>query len=116
MRYSTILMTALLTFASSALAQTDDATTRIKEVLPAPVATRVLAVIARARNHDLPAEALENRALKFAAKGVQPDSIEKSVVEHEARMERGKEAIERARGGRAESSEVEAAAEVLRKG
>ena len=116
MRYSTMLMTALLTFAASAMAQTDDAATRLKEVLPASVAGRVLAVIARARAHELPAEALENRALKFAAKGVQPDSIEKSVVEHEARMERGKETIERARGSRAAADEVEAAAEVLRKG
>jgi len=111
-----MLMTALLTFATSVMAQTDDAAARLKEVLPAPVAGRVLAVIARARAHELPAEALENRALKFAAKGVQPDSIEKSVVEHEARMERGKETIERARGNRASADEVEAAAEVLRKG
>jgi hypothetical protein len=105
-----------MTFATSAMAQTDDASTRIKEVLPAPFATRILTVIARARAHELPAEALENRALKFAAKGVQPDSIEKSVVEHEARMERGKESIERARGSKAAADEVEAAAEVLRKG
>jgi hypothetical protein len=117
MRYSTILMTAMFVAASGAVAQTsDDASTRLKEVLPAPVAARVLAVIARARAHDLPADALENRALKFAAKGVQPDSIEKSVVEHEARMERGKETIERARGNKAAGDEVEAAAEVLRKG
>lgn len=109
-------MTALLTFASSAMAQTDEAATRLKEVLPAPVASRVLAVIARARAHELPTDALENRALKFAARGVQPDSIEKSVVEHEARMERGKEAIERARGNKAAADEIDAAAEVLRKG
>jgi hypothetical protein len=116
MRYSAILITAGMTLASGAMAQTDDASTRIKEVLPAPVATRILTVIARARAHELPAEALENRALKFAAKGVQPDSIEKSVVEHEGRMERGKESIERARGNKAAADEVEAAAEVLRKG
>jgi len=116
MRYSTILMTALLTVASSAMAQTDDAATRLREVLPAPVATRVLAVIARARAHELPTDVLENRALKFAARGVQPDSIEKSVVDHEARMERGKETLERARGNKAAADEVDAAAEVLRKG
>lgn len=117
MRYSTILMTAMFVAASGAVAQTsDDASTRLREVLPAPVAARVLAVIARARAHDLPTEALENRALKFAAKGVQPDSIEKSVVDHETRMERGKETIERARGNKAAGDEVEAAAEVLRKG
>lgn len=116
MRHSTILIIATIAFASGAMAQTDDASARIREVLPAAVATRVLTVIARARAHELPAEALENRALKFAAKGVKPDSIEKSVVEHEARMERGKESIERGRGTKAAGDEVEAAAEVLRKG
>jgi hypothetical protein len=117
MRYSTILMTAMVVCASGALAQTPhDPSDRLKEVLPASVADRVLAVIARARAHELPTDALENRALKFAAKGVQPDSIEKAIVEHEARMERGKESIERARGEKAGGDEVEAAADVLRKG
>ena len=60
-------------------------------MLPADVATRVLAVIAKARAKGLPAEALENRALKFAAKGVRADSIERSVVEQEARMEKAKD-------------------------
>ena len=49
-----------------------DPSARLREVLPADVAQRVLARIADARDHQLPAEALENRALKFAAKGVDP--------------------------------------------
>jgi hypothetical protein len=85
-------------------------------VLPADVATRVLAVIAKARALQLPADALENRALKFAAKGVAADAIEKSVVEHEARMENAKEALDAARGRKAADDEVEAAAEAIRKG
>jgi hypothetical protein len=104
--------------AGSAVAQTPatDPTLRLKQVLPADVATRVLAVIARARSRDLPAEALENRALKFAARGVRADSIEKSVVEHELRMERAKESLEKARGRRAAADEIEAGADAMRKG
>ncbi|HEY9230259.1 MAG TPA: hypothetical protein VIP11_26645, partial [Gemmatimonadaceae bacterium] len=119
MRFSKIVLVALGTIWSSGFvaAQTpDDASVRLKQALPPAVANRVLAVIARARSHDLPADALENRALKFAAKGVQPDAIEKSVVEHEARMQSGKDAIERARGTKPTGEEVEAAAEVIRKG
>ncbi len=93
-----------------------DASTRLKQVLPADVAARVLAVIAKARSRELPAEALENRALKFAARGIRPDSIERSVVEQEARMEVAKDLLETARGQKAVDDEIEAAAEALRKG
>lgn len=120
MRYSRLLITTAtiaLWCGATASAQTPgDAAARLKEVLPANVATRVLAVIELARSRGLPVEPLENRALKFAARGVHPDSIEKSVVEHEARMERAKVAIEQARGGKAAADEVEAAAEAIRKG
>jgi hypothetical protein len=93
-----------------------DATTRLKQVLPADVVARVLAVIARARSRDLPTEPLENRALKFAARGVRPDSIERSVVDHETRMERAKDALTKARGRRPADDEIEAGADALRKG
>lgn len=93
-----------------------DQAARLREVLPAGVATRVLAVIARARSHDLPTDALENRALKFAARGVAPDAIERSVVEHEARMEAVNDVLRRVRGRRPADDEVEAGAEVMRKG
>ena len=119
MRYSRMLMLVAVASALGGVAgaqSPDDPTAQIKRVLPADVATRVLAVIARARSQDLPVEALENRALKFAAKGVQPELIEKSVVDHEVRLEKSKELIERARGHKPANDEVEAAAEVLRKG
>jgi hypothetical protein len=122
MRYVNILTTAstiaLLCGAASVPAQApvNDPSARLKQVLPADVATRVLAVIATARARQLPAEALENRALKFAARGVGPNSIERSVVEQEARMEKAKEILDGARGRRADDDEVEAAAEALRKG
>src|SRR4029077_9160576 len=120
MRYSkTIINLAILAVlgAGSGAAQAPtDATARLKQVLPADVATRVLAVIARARSRDLPAEALESRALKFAARGVRPDSIERSVVDHETRMERAKDALTKARGRRPADDEIEAGADALRKG
>ena len=55
--------------AQGSLAQTParDPSARLRQVLPADVAQRVLARIAEARARQLPAEALENRALKFAA-------------------------------------------------
>ena len=66
------LAAALILTAQAVVAQTParDPSTRLREVLPPDVAQRVLARIADARSHNLPAEALENRALKFAAKGV----------------------------------------------
>ena len=56
----------ILVFAfSSAAAQTPahDPSDRLREILPADVAERVLARIADARARALPAAALENRAL-----------------------------------------------------
>jgi hypothetical protein len=109
---------ALLSAAGVAVAQTPatDPSARLREVLPADVATRVLAVIAKARARELPAEALENRALKFAAKGVKPEAIEKSVVEQEERMEKTRDVLQKARGRKPLGDEVEAGAEAMRKG
>ena len=78
----TMIMAALLCGAPTLMAQTpaNDPSARLTQVLPADVANQVLAVIARARSHDLPAQALANRALKFAAKGVDPSSIAKAVM------------------------------------
>jgi hypothetical protein len=106
----------VLSTRSAGAQATDEAAARLQRVLPANVAARVVAVISRARARELPAEALENRALKFAARGVAPDAIEKSVVEHEARLDQAKAAIERARIGKPAGDEIEAAAEALRKG
>ncbi|HMA22913.1 MAG: hypothetical protein ACM37U_06700 [Gemmatimonas sp.] len=121
MRYfklaETFVAIALLGSAT-VVAQTpaNDPSARLKQVLPADVATRVLAVIEKARSRDLPAEALENRALKFAARGVRPDSIEKSVADQEARMEKVRDTLQRARGRKPAGDEIEAGAEALRKG
>jgi hypothetical protein len=99
-----------------AQAPTKDPSTRLREVLPSDVAARVLARIADARARQLPAEAVENRALKFAAKGVAPRDIERSVTEQVERMDVARTALVAGRGSAPESDEIEAGAEAMRKG
>jgi hypothetical protein len=111
-----LLATALAVQSSSAQVPSRDPSTRLREVLPADVAQRVLARIADARARQLPAQALENRALKFAAKGVDPKDIERSVNEQAARMELARIALSSGRGSVPAGDEVEAGAEAMRKG
>jgi hypothetical protein len=108
----------LFGFAMVAGGQTpaNDPSARLKQVLPPDVSAKVLAVIAKARSVDLPTEALANRALKFAAKGVNGDSIAKSVADQEQRMEHVRDTLEHARGHKPTNDEVEAGAEAVRKG
>jgi hypothetical protein len=101
---------------ASAQVPAKDPSARLREVLPADVAERVLARIADARAHQLPAQALENRALKFAAKGVDPRNIERSVNEQALRMESARSALVSGRGSSAAADEIEAGAEAMRKG
>ena len=109
---------ALAIFAgvSSAQLPARNPSDRLREVLPADVAAHVLATIADARAHNLPAQALEQRALKFAAKGVKPADIQRSVDEQAARMSLAKAAIAKGRGRAADSTEIEAGAEAMRQG
>ena len=121
MRHTRKLTTALAALALGATlagAQTpaSDPSARLKAVLPPDVAARVLATIADARARDLPADALEQRALKFAAKGVAPTAIEKSVAEQAERMSRARDALTRGRRTKPAGDEVEAGAEAMRKG
>jgi hypothetical protein len=104
--------------AQGSIAQTParDPSARLKQVLPAGVAERVLARIAEARARQLPAEALENRALKFAAKGVDPKDIERSVNEQASRMETARAALGSGRKSNPAGDEIEAGAEAIRKG
>ena len=113
-----VQLIAIVTLAHIAGAQVParDPSARLREVLPADVAARVLARIADARAHQLPAEALENRALKFAAKGVDPRSIERSVNEQAQRMEAARSALSSGRGSSPAGDEIEAGAEAMRKG
>jgi hypothetical protein len=106
----------LNTAGAAAQTRANDPSARLAQVLPADVAAQVLAVIAKARAHELPTQALENRALKFAAKGVHPDSIKKSVEEQERRMETANDALRRGRGQKPTDDEIDAGAEAIRKG
>jgi hypothetical protein len=117
-RLMTLVAAALLCGAPALMAQTpaNDPSARLTQVLPVGVANQVLVVIARARSHDLPAQALANRALKFAAKGVDPSAIAKAVSEQESRMELAHSALQTARGTKPSDDEVDAGAEAMRKG
>jgi hypothetical protein len=117
------LRTVWLTIAGVALTSTtlvaqttSDPAARLREVLPAEVAQHVLARIAEARTRQLPAEALENRALKFAAKGVNPMDIQRSIDEQVTRMEIARGALASARSSAPAGDEIEAGAEAIRKG
>ncbi len=118
LRFIALLVVAMLSLPPILGAQVPakDPSARLREVLPADVAERVLARIADARAHQLPAEALENRALKFAAKGVDPRNIERSINEQAQRMDSAKSALESGRGSAAAGDEIEAGAEAMRKG
>jgi hypothetical protein len=113
----TVLVFAAVVGTRLAGAQTPvDPITRIKQVLPADVATRVVALIERTRSRDLPVEPLENRTLKFAARGVDPRSIEQTLNDEAQRMERVRDTLLRVRGRKPDADEIEAGAEAVRKG
>lgn len=119
-RISIAVAVALL-MSSVSVAQTPafDPSDRLRQVLPTDVADRVLAKIAEARSRALPAPAvaaLENRALKYAARGVPAAAIERAVGEHADRMLQAREAIESVRSARAEGEEIDAGAEAMRQG
>jgi hypothetical protein len=111
-----VLATVIAFAGAGAQTPAADPSDKLREVLPADVADRVLARIAAARARELPAAALENRALKFAARGVPAAEIEKSINAHADRMQSAKGAIERGRGARAQGDEIDAGAEAMRKG
>jgi hypothetical protein len=115
-RYFSLLATVVAFAGAAAQTPAADPSAKLREVLPADVADRVIARIAQARARELPAAALENRALKFAARGVPAADIEKSVNAQANRMEKSKEAIENGRGKKAGGDEIDAGAEAMRKG
>jgi hypothetical protein len=93
-----------------------DPSDRLRAVLPADVAERVIARIADARARELPAQALANRALKYASRGVAPADIERSISAHADRMNTAMGLLQGARGQRPAGDEVDAGAEALRQG
>lgn len=121
-RWASVIALLGATFASTLGAQAPsvpaavDPAVKIRQALPADVADRMLATIEDARAHGLAADALEQRALKFSARGVAPDAIERSVAEQAQRQTQAKSVLEAARGTPPSMDEVEAGAEALREG
>lgn len=111
-----IFALSLAPLSSGAQVPANDPSARLRAVLPADVAQRVLARIAEARARQLPADALANRALKFAAKGVDPINIERSVNEQASRMEVARAALASGRASAPDGDEIDAGAEAIRKG
>lgn len=93
-----------------------DPSARLQAVLPADVAARVEAKIADARAHQLPAAALEHRALELAAKRATPAQVELGVDSLATNLARGRSSL--ASGGRAHPTdgETEAAADAMAQG
>src|SRR2546430_6779396 len=111
-----LLIAATLMLASAASAQTPkDPSARLRQVLPAKVADHVLATIADARSHSLPAKALEQQALRLANKGAKPTDVEKSIDKSADNMKKAKAALEK--GGRKPTSdEVVAGSQLVGRG
>lgn len=107
---------SILTAGSGPHDSGDRAATRVRNVLPRKDAERVLATIATARSHGLPAAALENRALKFAAKHVAAKDIAHAIAGEAARMERVGELLVAADRRDPGAGEIDAGAELLRNG
>jgi len=91
------LIAATLLFASVASAQkAKDPSDQLREVLPAKVADHVLATIADARAHSLPAAALEQQALRLARGNTKPADVEKSIDRSADNMKKAKSALKKA--------------------
>lgn len=117
-----IIGSALLVsvMASPAFAQMK-ASERVQEVLPADVAAIVLARIAEARSRELPAQALEYRALEMAAKGASPEDVLRRIDAQVDALARARTALESGRAGSPNAGEpgddeVVAAGEAIARG
>ncbi len=108
----------LVVLATSLLAQTPahDPSDRLRAVLPATVADQVLARIAEAQAVQLPATAIENRALELAAKRIDPERIAADAGRTLANLEAGRAALQR--GGETDpmDDEIVAAGSAMGKG
>lgn len=110
------LIAATLLFASVASAQNaKDPSAQLRQVLPAKVADHVLATIADARAHSLPAAALEQQALRLARTGTKPADVEKSIDRSADNMKKAKSALEKA-GRKPTNDEIAAGGGLIGKG
>jgi hypothetical protein len=118
MRARTLLVTALPVMVHSLSAQSlgPASVDRLRTLLPAQAADRVLRETAGAESRRLPAEVLLQRAIELAVKGVAPASIEDDLARRSETMQRAREAL--VRGGRSDpaADEIDAGATALAKG
>jgi hypothetical protein len=111
-----LLIALTLMFASAASAQTaNDPSATLRKRLPEKVADHVLATIADARSHSLPAAALEQQALRLTRKGAKPADIEKSIDASADNMRKSKAALEKS-GRRPTNDEVVAGGALIGRG
>jgi hypothetical protein len=111
-----LLIAVALMFASAASAQTaKDPSATLRKVLPAKVADHVLATIADARSHSLPAAALEQQALRLARTGAKPADVEKSIDRSADNMKQAKGALEKS-GRKPTNDEVVAGSKLIGRG
>ena len=110
------LLASTLLFASVASAQAaKDPSAQLRQVLPAKVADHVLATIADARSHSLPAAALEQQALRLARNGTKPADVEKTVDRSAENMKKAKGALQSA-GRKPTKDEIVAGGALIGKG
>jgi hypothetical protein len=111
-----LLIAAALMFATVASAQTaNDPSAQLRLVLPTSVADHVLATIADARAHSLPAAALEQQALRLSRKGAKPADVQSSVDRSARDMKQAKAALVNS-GRKPTSDEVVAGSALLGRG
>ena len=96
--------------------QADDASARLKKLLPRITAERVLSTIAVARAHGLPATALENRALKYAVRHVSSKEIEQAIAADADAMERSGALLTASSRRDPNGEEIDAAAQLIGEG
>lgn len=113
-----LMVLAMTTNPANAAAQgvAANPSARLAAVLPANIASQVLAVIRDARSDNLPADALANRSLKFAARGIAPQDIARAAREQLTRMRSARDVLRSARTSAPSGDEIEAGAEALREG
>jgi hypothetical protein len=97
-------------------AQATDPAQAIGRALPPDVAQRVLARIADARAHGVPADVLTRRALELSSKGVAPPSIESAVADEAGELETARRALATSGRRDAADDELDAAATAMRRG
>jgi len=103
---------------ASAAGQGDDASAsaRLKKLLPRITAERVLSTIAVARAHGLPSTALENRALKYAARHVSSKDIEEAIAADADAMEKSGVLLTASAHRDPSGEEIDAAAQLIGEG